>query len=142
MNPVQMMLGGSDTEGWLLKVWCGKLELLETERLTREDLEATLFEIQRDSSRRNPAFDSVSDEDVFFLLHGFFQGALHDVLRAAAEEQTWARHKLPGALYLVERNDGTERLCVLKSGVRHVLIRPAGEFDRELRRVRAQLTAR
>src|SRR4051812_37991788 len=115
-----MSLTGDDLSGWTWRVFVDELELLRTERLARADLGAALFSIRRDNSRNNERFREISDNDLFAILDGFFFGALHEALRASAEEQTWARHLVSPAvptsvwsrMYLVGCNDEQERLLV------------------------------
>jgi hypothetical protein len=102
-----------------------------------------LFSIGRDESRENPFFREVSDDDLFLILEGFFNGPLYDALRASAEEQTWARHVVCPAtskvvtsrMYLISSRGEPERLLVSCNGVRHNFRLEEGSFDRALRGV-------
>ncbi|MBI4510550.1 MAG: hypothetical protein HY698_13030 [Deltaproteobacteria bacterium] len=143
MNVLSMSLTGDDSGGWIWGVRVDDLELFRTEPLARNDLAAALFSVQRDNSRSNPYFCDVSDEDLLLILDGFFFGALHDALRASAEEQTWARHlvspTLPATvwsrMYLVGCGGDKERLLVWQSQRRRTYRIAAGSFDKELSEV-------
>lgn len=143
MSVVTMRLTGDDTSGW---TWCvrgDESELFRTAPMARLDLEAALFSIRRYESRRNSLFGSLSDEELFLILDGFFFGGLHDALRASAEEQGWARHLVSPAvpatissrMYLIGNGEGRERLLVREDGKRRGFILAEGSFDRELNAV-------
>jgi hypothetical protein len=140
MNVVKMSLTGDDSSGWTWCIWVDELELVRTEPLARLDLAEALFSIRRDDSRVNPLFREVSDDDLFVILDGFFFGALHDALRASAEEQTWARHLVSPAvptsawsrMYLIGSGGDSERLLVWQGGKRRSFVLAEGLFDKAL----------
>jgi hypothetical protein len=147
VNIVKMSMTGDDSSGWTWHVWVDDLELIRTEPLERLDLDAALFSVRRDDSRDNPLFREVSDDDLFVVLDGFFFGALHDALRASAEEQTWARHlvspTIPASvwsrMYLIGSSGDRERLLVWQGGKRRSFILAGGSFDRALSDAMTQL---
>lgn len=140
MSAVRMSITGDDSAGWTWGVWVDNLELFKTEPLARNDLAVALFSVRRDTSRQNPFFRGLSNEDLFFILDGFFFGTLHDALRASAEEQVWARHlvspSLPVAIwsrmYLVAFEGDPERLLVWQNGTLQAFSLAEGSFDKEL----------
>ncbi len=147
MSALSMVLTGDDSVGWTWSVLVDDVELWRTAPLARGDLASALFSIQRDRSRTNPSFSAISDDDLLFLLDGFFFGALHEALRASAEEQTWARHLVSPALpavvcsrmYLVGSGEGKERLLVRQAAGRRSFVIAEGNFDSELAAVRKRL---
>lgn len=151
MNHVDMHLTGSRTEGWRWRLSVDGVDLEVTPPLATEDLVEGLYSIQRDSNRRTPAFDDISDRSLALLLAGFFAGDLYDVLRSVAEEQVWAKHfvsprlpsDIPGhLLFLMEASDDQpdRLLAVAGDDVRGYRL-PKGRFDTLLRDVRDRLDA-
>ena len=144
MNELHMELAGDDSVGWRWRVAVDDLLLYESKPLARNDLACALFEIQKDDSRENRTFASLSDEELFFILEGFFFGGLGDALRPAAEAQVWARHLISPALptvytsrmYLVGHGPGEERLLASRKGQTHSFRIAAGSFDEQLRKAR------
>lgn len=140
MNIIEMSLTGDDSSGWTWRVCIDDCELFRTEPLAREDLGAGLLSIGRDSSRENPYLSHLSDQELFFVLDGFFFGALNDALRASAEEQVWARHLVspvvPAAvwsrMYLIGSSGDQERLLVWREGNLASFAIPKGSFDKQL----------
>jgi hypothetical protein len=140
MSVVKISVAGNDSAGWTFGVTIDGLELFRTEPLMRDDLAAALFSIRRDDSRRNPFLGRLSDDELFFLLDGFFFGALHDAVRVSAEEQVWARHfvslavpvAVSSRMYLVGHDGDHERLIVWQNGQRWTFLLTEGSFDREL----------
>jgi hypothetical protein len=149
MNVLKMALTGDNSVGWTWRVWVDDHELLRTHPLAGPDLGAALFSIGRDEARQNPFFRDVPDDDLFLILDEFFFGSLYDALRASAEEQTWARHRVcptipaivSSRMYLIGSRGGPDRLLVSRDGVRHNFRLAPGSFDEALREVVERLDA-
>ncbi len=140
MSIVAMTLTGDDLAGWIWSVWIDDLEAFTTEPMARADLAAALFSIQRDDSRKNPYLVDLSDNELFIILDGFFFGALHDALRASAEEQTWAKHlvspavptRVSSRMYLIGGARDQERMLVWRNEPLRCYTIAEGSFDKDL----------
>ncbi|MCG8421415.1 MAG: hypothetical protein MJE77_26145 [Proteobacteria bacterium] len=151
MNVLQMNVTGDDQAGWTWSVQLDGKDVFRTKPLVRDDLAEALFSIQRDNSRENELFCSVPDDALLFILDGYFFGELNDVLRASAEEQTWAKHLVSPAvptvvgsrMFLIGARDATEdRLLISDGGSQPGSRIAAGRFDELLRSARARLEQR
>jgi hypothetical protein len=149
MNILKMTLRGDTSTGWIWRVCVDDQELLLTYPLAGQDIAEALFSIGRDESRRNPFWGDVSDDNLFLVLDEFFFGTLYDALRASAEEQNWARHRVCptisahvwSRMYLIGGSGGPDRLLVSRDGVRHNFRLEEGSFDRALSDVVERLDA-
>ena len=149
MNLLKMRLTGDNSVGWTWQVAVDGQVFVLTQPLDGNDLGEAMFSIGRDRSRENPYFHDVSDDDLFVILDGFFNGRLYDALRASAEEQIWARHLIYPAtpkivssrMYLIGGGGGPDRLLVSRAGVRYNFRIEAGSFDRALHEIIERLNA-
>jgi hypothetical protein len=142
---IQMTLTGSDADEWEWTIAVNDVVLFSSEPLSTNDLEIGLFQLQRDATRRTPAFDELTPSEAFALLNGFFGGRLYRALQDSADAQTWAKHRvspsLPSSIsesfFLVSRPDGSDDLLIAKAdGFQHVRLN-GGQFDAEVHRISA-----